>query len=404
MKIILATRSVYPFQGYGGMEEYVYFLAKYLLENGNEVEIITNSINGKVSKEVYNNITYTFIPLEIMRSNQKIKKAIIRPYTYHRFSWNVAKYLKTQNFDILHAFGGTAIYYLFENQRNRKPVVFQTFGNEPWKDTGLVKIYNYLVWYIWTWWLFYASDLVASEGEDQTDEIIKLFNIKKDKIFLLPDGIDLKLIDESILNCKITREDIGLSKDDFVTITVSRLDSVKRIDLIIEAFRIICKRIPHAKLVIIGAGQEEENLHRLISQYDLSSYVLHFKNLEFTTLYKYLSLADVFINASLQNVLLISVLEAMACGLPVISSDNQEGLVINDKTGYVVGTKNVDGIVDRIFKIYSTSISKQMGENAQETVKSYSWDSIAKIAIEKYKELINKKRVKINDLSDSTVD
>lgn len=388
MKIIFATRSVYPFHGYGGMEEYVFFLAKYLLEQDNEIEIITNSMNGKVSKEIYNNMIFTFLPPNV-KQNSQMKKAILQPYTCHRLSWNITKYLKTQKFDILHAFGGTPFYYLFE--RNRKPVVFQTFGNEPWKAKGLIKIYNYLVWYLWAWWLFYASDIVASEGETQTDEIIKLFNIKKDKIFILPDGIDVGLIEESILNCKITREDIGLNKDDFVIITVSRLDRVKRIDLIIEAFNIIHKKIPHAKLVIIGVGQEEKNIYQLISQANLSPYVLHFKNLEFRELYKYLSLADVFINASLQNVLLLGVLEAMACGLPVVSSDNQEGLVINDKTGYVVGPENVNGMIDEIFKIYSTSISKQIGENAREMVKSYSWDSIAKIALEKYKELINKK-------------
>jgi glycosyltransferase involved in cell wall biosynthesis len=392
MKIILASRSVYPFQGYGGMEEYVYFLAKYLLEHGNEVEIITNSMNGKESKQIYNNITYTFIPPKVMHSERKIKKAIVRPYTYHRFSWNVAKYLKKQNFDILHAFGGVPFYYLLRNKRYRKPIVYQTFGNEPFKAKGLIKIYNYIVWYIWTWWLFYASDIVASEGETQTDEIIKLFKISRDKIFLLPDGIDLKLINKSIIDCKITREDIGINKDDFVIITVSRLDSVKRIDLIIEAFNTIHKKIPHAKLVIIGAGQQENNLYQLISQYNLSSHVLHFKDLEFTQLYKYLSLADVFINASLQKVLLISVLEAMACGLPIVSSDNQEGLVINDKTGYVVGFENVNGIIDGIFKIYLASSSKQMGKNAQEMVKSYSWDHIAKIAIKKYKELLDKRR------------
>jgi glycosyltransferase involved in cell wall biosynthesis len=85
----------------------------------------------------------------------------------------------------------------------------------------------------------------------------------------------------------------------------------------------------------------------------------------------------------------MGVQEAMACGLPVVSS-SQPFLVENGKNGFVVGVKNPDGIAGAIIKIHKKKVGKKMAKMGEEMVKKYDWDNVAKSAIEIYKKLIKK--------------
>ena len=78
MKIIMATRAVFPYHGYGGMQLYIYHLAKALVKNKVEVEIITSYIGkDEIYSEMYEGIKYTFLPhvtSELYKDNVLDKK------------------------------------------------------------------------------------------------------------------------------------------------------------------------------------------------------------------------------------------------------------------------------------------------------------------------------------------
>jgi len=309
MKVILSSRSVYPFQGYGGMQRYIYFLGKYLQKQGVEVQIITSAEKNEDSNSrEYENIKYNLVHPSVNSPFFHIK--------YHIFYINVAKRLKKKDFDVLHSFGGSALAYLF--LKDRKPTILQPFGNELFKEKGLKKIRNYILFYLESKYLHTHADAIASEGDLQTQEIINLFGVSKDKIFNLPDGVELYKINEYISENKINREYIGFNDDDFVLISVNQLQKIKGLNYLIDAFSIIKQYIDDAKLILIGAGPEEKRLLYQIKTLNLQNSVLHFKNVDDSLLYNYLSLANVYVSPSLQNCLLLSVLEGMACGLPVV--------------------------------------------------------------------------------------
>jgi len=81
----------------------------------------------------------------------------------------------------------------------------------------------------------------------------------------------------------------------------------------------------------------------------------------------------------------------MACGLPVVSVDSQEGAVQHGKNGYVVPQRDSNAIVDAVLKIYDKNQWKQMGNISKEIVKDYDWNIIAKKAIIEYEKLIREK-------------
>ena len=87
---------------------------------------------------------------------------------------------------------------------------------------------------------------------------------------------------------------------------------------------------------------------------------------------------------------MITILEAMSCGLPIVSSA-QPYLVKNSLNGYVVGMKNPKGLAKGILKIWrDKTLMKKMGKESIKLVRVYDYENIAKTAIKEYKKLIKK--------------
>lgn len=106
-------------------------------------------------------------------------------------------------------------------------------------------------------------------------------------------------------------------------ITVGRLVKQKAQDNLIKAFRKLVDKLPNAKLVILGEGKLKVYLNNLIKELKLEDnvYILDFD----INPYKYMTNADAFILTSNYEGLPTVILEAMACGLPVISTDCDSG-------------------------------------------------------------------------------
>lgn len=107
----------------------------------------------------------------------------------------------------------------------------------------------------------------------------------------------------------------------FTFITVGRLSAEKNIDLLIDAFN--CIKDLECNLLFIGKGNEEIRLKNKVNQLNLASRI-HFHGFDKNP-YKYLSRANCFILASHFEGFPNSIQEALACNLPVISTDCQSG-------------------------------------------------------------------------------
>lgn len=382
MKVALSTRAVFPFHGYGGMEKYVYYLGKHLALQGVNVEIVTSSPD-RIEDKSYYGIRYLFIP---------IKLETYHPLTfalkYHIFNLGIAKHLSKNKPDVLHSFGITSFAYLF--LKRRSPTVIQAFGNEPCKSRGLVAKTMVFPIALPLKRCMTHAELIASEGESQTKEIVSLFSVSKEKIFYLPDGVEISTIEECISHSKISRENIGLNESDFVLITVNRLVPHKGIPYLIKALELVKREIDDVKLIMIGKGPEEAEIKDLIKQYRLKNIVFQFKDVKESMLFNYYGLADIFITPTLYEGLPLVVLEAMASGLPVIATNAAENpqVVKHGKNGFLVPVANSKAIGDAVLEIYDRNLMKKMGRYSKEIIKDYDWRIIAKKAIKEYEKLI----------------
>ena len=376
MKVVLACCGT---DYYYGFPKYFYLLAKYLAKQDIEVELIIDSEKGREKvKEACGDVKTT-----VIRPSTGVGVNVLRRSLY---SVNLARYLRNKNFDILHT-GGT-IPFAYLHIKNRKPTVFQPFGNEAFTQPDALQakglrqmFYRLLAQPVWRYCGVHA-DAIAAEGEFQIEGMMELYGASRDKIFILPAGVDSAFIKERLKVITVSREELGLTASDFVLLSVNTLDVVKGINYLIDAFYLVKQKLANARLVIIGAGPEETNIYNQIKSCRLWNSIVHLKNVPEATLYDYYALSDLFVSPTLQKDFIMGILEAEVCGLPIVST-GQDWLVKDGGNGYVVPQKDPVAMAEAILKIYEGD-RKAMGLASQQIAKEYDFEAIAKLAIKRY--------------------
>ena len=380
MRVVLACCGT---SHYYGFPKYFYLLAKYLAQQGIEVELVIDSEKGREKvKEVCGDVKTT-----VIRPSTGAGANVLRRSLY---SMNVARYLRNRSFDILHT--AATIPFAYLHIKNRAPTVFQPFGNESFTQPDVLPakglrqmFYRLLAQPVWRYCGVHA-DAIAAEGEFQIEELIEAYGVSRDKIFILPVGVDSAFIRERLKGKTITREQLGLTSNDFVLLSVNTLNVAKGINYLVDAFYLVKQRLANARLIIIGTGPEETRIHDQIRAYQLTDSVIHLKNVPEAVLYDYYALSDLFVSPTLQKDFIMGILEAEVCGLPIVST-GQEWLVRQGQNGYVVPPRDAVTMAEAILNIYGRD-RKAMGIASQEIAKEYDFETIARIAIEQYQRLL----------------
>ena len=174
----------------------------------------------------------------------------------------------------------------------------------------------------------------------------------------------------------------------YAILTVARLHKYKGIEYLIEAMQLLQGQIPEAKLYILGKGSEEENLKTLVKKLGLEGTVEFIReaipNYEMPFLYRE---CDVYVQPSIIEPYGIAVLEAMACGKPVVGTKvgGMQDTIKEGETGFLVEPGNAEEIADRLRILRDGDKRAEMGIRAREwVVDNFDWMVIGK----KYKEII----------------
>ena len=158
------------------------------------------------------------------------------------------------------------------------------------------------------------SDAVTSVSQSLKDDTLRLFDIKRD-IEVIPNFIDLKKYKFLFTDCQ--RDMMANDKQKIIT-HISNFRKVKQIPNIIRIFNNIQKKIP-AKLLLVGEGPEREGAERLCEDLGISEKVIFLGNSNEVD--KILCFSDLFLLPSLTESFGLAALEAMASGVPVVSSN-----------------------------------------------------------------------------------
>lgn len=175
-------------------------------------------------------------------------------------------------------------------------------------------------------------------------------------------------------------------------ISVGRLSKEKGFSYLIDAWQLVCQRYSDWELVIFGNGAELENLEKQILDLRLDNNIRIYppsKNIS----QEYLN-SSLYVMPSINEVFGLVLPEAMACGLPCIAFDSSKGLseiINNGEDGFLVETKNVDKLSDKIILlIENDQLRKQMGQNARANVQRFLPVNIMSKWIDLFSKIIKK--------------
>jgi glycosyltransferase involved in cell wall biosynthesis len=212
------------------------------------------------------------------------------------------------------------------------------------------------------------------------------FGVAQNKIYLIANGIDLnRFVMTNDQMRRDSRQKWEIADTPLIGI-IARLSSVKGIHVLIEAMPLVLEKIPSANLLIAGQGPEENALKKLAQDMLLEAHV-HFKNTIDQT-QELLCALDVFVMPSLMEGLGLSVIEAQACGIPVVASrvGGLVDLIEDGKNGYLVPVQDPGILADRIADVLKDpQKSRNMAQQARLNVEqNFSADLMLKKTLQAY--------------------
>ncbi|MFD2890616.1 N-acetyl-alpha-D-glucosaminyl L-malate synthase BshA [Flavobacterium chuncheonense] len=225
------------------------------------------------------------------------------------------------------------------------------------------------------------SDYVTSVSKSLSDDTYSIFDIKKE-IHVIPNFIDLNKADIAHENpCK---RSLMANEGERILTHISNFRKVKRIDDVVKIFYEVQKHIP-AKLMMVGEGPEKEMAENLCEELGIQKKVIFFGNSN--EIDKILCFSDLFLLPSETESFGLAALEAMSCGVPVISS-NSGGLSevnFDGKTGYLSDVGNIMEMSQNALKILENDeILSEFKANAKESAKQFDIKKIVPLYEELY--------------------
>ncbi|MEL6560627.1 MAG: N-acetyl-alpha-D-glucosaminyl L-malate synthase BshA [Bacteroidota bacterium] len=227
------------------------------------------------------------------------------------------------------------------------------------------------------------SDGVTAVSADLKNDTVNLFDIKKE-IEVIPNFIDLSRFKKQK---KEHFKKAICPNDEKLVVHTSNFRKVKRVEDVIEMFCKISKQIP-VKLLLVGDGPERnrmEQLGREMCQCDDIRFLGKLEAVE-----EVLSVSDLFVMPSEKESFGLAALEAMACEVPVISS-NAGGLPelnINGQSGYVCNIGDVDDMAAKALHILDDANLNQFKKGALDRAKDFEVSKILPQYEKMYNEVI----------------
>ncbi len=341
----------------GGVETHVKEISERLAKSGFDVEVICTDPTGRLQKhEIINSVVITrFISFG--------------PGDAYYFAPQIYFYLRNRSYDIIHAHGYHALPAFFAAlAKDERGLVFtphyhrdghtlvRNLLHKPYRPIGRK--------------IFEKADRVICVSEYEKRNVISDFDILPGKIEKIPNGLNLA----EFADIKHVKK----NNNEKTLLHVGRLEKYKGVQYIINV-------LPHLKdfkLIIIGKGPYENDLHSLAKKLSVTERIVWYKNTTREELLKHYASADVFLMLSSHEAYGITVAEAIASGTPCIVA---KGSALDE---FVDGKRCIgveipitsDKLIKAIKQIKSSSTNMDI-----KGLPIFDWNEIADKLIEVYR-------------------
>lgn len=330
---------------YGGAERQMELLAKYLKPLGFEVSLAYGMYSKLAEKKAEIEAAYTktyLIPT--------LHKHDPRHYSY------LKQLLREEKFDLLHIHlwnPGACRYAFWAGHHAKVPIV--TTEHDPFELKGLKKWVKGLC--------LRKTDRIIAISSDNLGQISELVEHPKDTVFLSHNGIEIGPFLDN-------RDKASLDVENGATVItcVAEMHPRKGHKYLIEAFNRLQKNMPSLHLILVGTGPIEQELK---AKYGANTHI-HFLGWR-KDIPQILRASDLFVLPSLREAFGLSIVEAMASGVPAIATETggAKDIIENGKSGLLVSPGDSESLAKAIKTLLDNpGQRKDLAKNALERVKT----------------------------------
>lgn len=217
--------------------------------------------------------------------------------------------------------------------------------------------------------LHHHADRVLAVSRAIGDDLVENFGVDQQRVGLLPVFIDVAAVQRK---ADVPIEHPLFADDHPVVISLGRLIEQKGYRFLVEAFAFVRKEIP-ARLVLIGTGEEEQNLRRRVHELRLGDSV-SFLGYQANP-WRFLRRARVFVLSSLWEGKPQVILEAMSCGLPVVATrcpSGPEEIIADGRNGLLVPVADPEAMAQAVLRVLrDRHFASALAAEGERTAKSF---------------------------------
>lgn len=332
---------------------------EYFKEKGYQVEAAAKPKEGLVVCEVQHNIDFERQPLKLknISAYEKLRKII-----------------RSGNYEIIHCHTPVAAMMTrLAARRARKMgtrVIYTAHGFHFFKGAP---IKNWLIYFPVEWLCsFFTDDLITINREDFA---FAKKHLHAKKIHYVPGvGVNIDKFKNITVDRDKKREELRIPKDSIAVLSVGELNDNKNHETVLRAIASLDRK--DIVYVICGKGGKKEYLENLAKELGMEDrLILAGFRTDVAEIYK---CCDIFAFPSKREGLPVSVMEAMAAGLPCVVSDirGNNDLIKDGENGFLCSPITVDAFADKILRLLKDiELRKKIGEDNQEFAKKFSLEN-----------------------------
>jgi len=279
-------------------------------------------------------------------------------------------YFRTNRVSLIHAHQYGPLFYsaLARWPAARIPVLFTEHGRDypdfrRWKRVLANRF------------MLRSCDRFIAVGECVRQSLIAHEGLPPNRVEVIYNGTDLAAYDPNRNQRPAVRQELGLAMDDLIIMQVARLNHLKDHRTAIRAMGLIHAMVPRAKLIIVGEGEERSTIDQLIGELGLGDCIRMVGARR--DIPRLLQCADVFLLSSISEGIPLTLIEAMATGLPCVATrvgGNSE-VVEDGQTGFLAEPSDPKGLADKIAFLSRDAASMvRMGAAGRSRVERYFSD------------------------------
>jgi glycosyltransferase involved in cell wall biosynthesis len=314
---------------------------------------------------------------------------------YYQRYWNYPQYVKNkkQDVDIFHVIDHSDAHLAYWLKDTGKPVVVTCHDLvnfiQPENARGQARIATVSM-AAWKWAVkgLCKADHIISVSNHTAKDVKQILDIKPERITIVPNAVEPRFHQLSPTEIAAFRQQHQIPPEKICLLNVGSNQPRKNVITVLKALKALKDKGVAIQLLRTGPDFSDE-LKTFIQTHNLSDCITDFGRPDNTTLTKIYNAADILVSPSLYEGFGMTLLEAMACGTPVITSNVTSLPEVAGDAGIVVNPTDVEAIVKAVCRLQNDDeYQKVLIDKGLERVKLFTWEATGEQVAQGYEKLI----------------